>query len=446
MLKLRSLKARAAAIFAAVFAAVFVSGFVLLAWSSLSTAGERHHAGPSIALKLAAGEARLSERGISIDGSPRLQSLARANPSLWILAHADGRTHAYGKPPVAATRLFERYRGVVASGRFHVPGVPRPLADASIEQLGDATLAAGGIDPRTITLADALTYVGSEGLLLMLLALGTLGLVAMLVALPLLTTALGRVSAAAAVIDSASPDRRIGEEGVPTELLPLVRSFNAALERLSDELARRKRFTMDVAHELRTPLAVMSLQLEAMAPGEQSNDLARVLARMSHLVGQMLDVERLSLQPADWGVVDLVELGREAISEFAPLAIASGYRLGLQAPDAPVLVRGDGHALTRAIANLLGNAIAHGGGVGEIRMTIAGDATLEVLDDGPGVPEDLRATLFEPFSRARHDRDGCGMGLHLTREILRAHGGDAELLPSPRGARFRLRLPGATGA
>ncbi|MFL5237692.1 MAG: sensor histidine kinase, partial [Rhizomicrobium sp.] len=62
-------------------------------------------------------------------------------------------------------------------------------------------------------------------------------------------------------------------------------------------------------------------------------------------------------------------------------------------------------------------------------------------DEGPGVPLSIRNTLFEPFCRGRWDRDGCGLGLHLTREIMRAHGGDVSLLPTASGAAFRLEFP-----
>lgn len=123
------------------------------------------------------------------------------------------------------------------------------------------------------------------------------------------------------------------------------------------------------------------------------------------------------------------------------MALAAGYDLSLAAPERPVLVTGDEHALSRAVGNLIGNAVAHGGGAGQIQVTVREWRTIEGDDDGPGVAGTIATTLFEPFCRERTDRDGCGLGLHLVREIMRSHGGDAVLLERGPGATFRLEFP-----
>ena len=88
-----------------------------------------------------------------------------------------------------------------------------------------------------------------------------------------------------------------------------------------------------------------------------------------HLVSQMLDVERLSLSGRERLPVDLAAVARDVVADLAPTAIKSGYDLSLEAPEAPVIVTGDAHAISRAITNLIGNAIAHGGGAGQIRSS-----------------------------------------------------------------------------
>jgi signal transduction histidine kinase len=245
----------------------------------------------------------------------------------------------------------------------------------------------------------------------------------------------------AAAIRPDQPTGRIQEGRVPRELLPLVRAFNAALDRLANELVRRKRFIADVAHELRTPLAIASLQIDALPKNEERKDLQRVMTRLSHLVAQMLDVERLSVAAQCRSEIDLARLASDTIAEIAPMAMAAGYEVSLDASAEPVIVRGDPRALGRAVANLIGNAVAHGNGRGEIRVRVGAWRTIDVIDEGPGVPLSIRNTLFEPFCRERWDRDGCGLGLHLTREIMRAHGGDVSLLPTVSGAAFRLEFP-----
>jgi len=139
--------------------------------------------------------------------------------------------------------------------------------------------------------------------------------------------------------------------------------------------------------------------------------------------------------------LDLVALARTATADIAPLAYSAGYELAFTADAERVAVEGDPAAITRALTNLLSNAIAHAGGSGTIQVHVGADATVDVQDSGPGVPEEERERIFEPFHRVRWDRDGCGLGLHLVREIMRLHGGDVLLLPGPPpGACFRLQF------
>jgi signal transduction histidine kinase len=265
-----------------------------------------------------------------------------------------------------------------------------------------------------------------------------MGFVAMLIALPILARALRPLAAEAASILPQDPARRLDENKAPREVLPLVRGFNAALDRLASELGRRKRFIADAAHELRTPLAVVALRVEALRDETDKQDLRRGLGRLVHLVSQMLDIERLSLSGRERLPVDLVGIARDVVADLAPTAIERGYDLSLEAPGAPVIVTGDAHAISRAITNLIGNSIAHAGGAGQIRVVVGADRTIDVTDEGAGVPTALLPRLFEPFGRGSSDAEGCGLGLHLTREIMRAHGGEVRLLRHHPGAAFRL--------
>lgn len=442
-----SLTLRAAFIFLCIYGAIFVGMLMLMSRASLSVDGDGHHSGPNIGIALADEDLRRDKGAIRLRKDGRFAAFSEKNPSMWLIGQTEGQRFSFGPVPPEAFRLFDQYSGILDTGKFHVPGVAKPLSDSVIRSrqtpAGTALLAVGGVNPATLSLADGLRFFFSQGLL-PLLTLGGVGLLAMLLTLPLVTRALRRVAADAAAIRPDRPDRRIEESSAPRELLPLVRGFNSALTRLSNELARRKRFIADVAHELRTPLAITSLQVDGLPDGEGKRDLQRVMNRMSHLVAQMLDVERLSLAEKQRSEIDLAALASDVIADMAPMAIAAGYEISLEAPREPVQVEGDSNALGRAIGNLIGNAVAHGGGDGQIQVVVGAWRTLDVIDEGPGVPPSLQATLFEPFSRERWDRDGCGLGLHLTREIMRAHGGDAVLLKSSRGAAFRLEFPKAS--
>jgi len=442
-----SLTLRGAAIFVSIYLAIFIGMLVLMSSASLSIEGDGHHAGPNIALTFATEELRAGNRLIKFPQGGPFARLAAKNPSMWLIVESGARRSTFGPVPPQALQQFEQYHGVLDSGKFRVPGVQKPLSESSIRRLqtaaGDTVIAAGGVNPATLTIVDGLRYFLRAGLF-PLLMLGGIGLIATLLALPLMTRAVRRVTADAAAIRPDQPARRIEENKVPRELLPLVRAFNGALDRLANELARRKRLIADVAHELRTPLAIASLQIDALPKNEGKNDLQRVMTRLSHLVAQMLDVERLSVAAQSRSEIDLARLAGEAVAEIAPMAMAAGYEISLDADPGPVIVRGDAHALGRAVANLIGNAVAHGNGRGEIRVRVGAWRTIDVIDDGPGVPLSIRNTLFEPFCRERWDRDGCGLGLHLTREIMRAHGGDVSLLPTASGAAFRLEFPNTT--
>ena len=118
-----------------------------------------------------------------------------------------------------------------------------------------------------------------------------------------------------------------------------------------------------MAHELRTPLAVLSLRVDTLAgPAEERDGLRTEVERVSRLVEQMLDLERLSLPGGPRVVIDLTALAQEAVSSLAPMAVNAGYDLSLDAPEAPVTVSGERQAVERAVTNLLRNAIVHGGG------------------------------------------------------------------------------------
>lgn len=140
--------------------------------------------------------------------------------------------------------------------------------------------------------------------------------------------------------------------------------------------------------------------------------------------------------------VDLVTLSKSAVADIAPLAVAGGYNIAFVAEVESVSVNADPHAVMRAVMNLLGNAIAHGGNAGCIEVRVLKEGYVDIVDNGPGVAPDARKRIFEPFRRERWDRDGCGLGLHLVREIMFSHGGNVHLLDSATGSVFRLDFCG----
>jgi signal transduction histidine kinase len=143
-----------------------------------------------------------------------------------------------------------------------------------------------------------------------------------------------------------------------------------------------------------------------------------------------------------WGDVDLVDLCQIVVADSAPMAISAGYELGFEAENPSLIVKGDRGSLERAVGNLVRNAVEHGGGSGSIRVEVTSDGSIDVADDGPGIPNEERDKVFEPFYRSKPKSTGAGLGLSIVRQIAQTHNGYVTIIPQAWGARFRLAFAG----
>ena len=263
---------------------------------------------------------------------------------------------------------------------------------------------------------------------------------------------LSRASREAALAGPANPHLRISAARLPTEMRPLVAAVNGALDRLEQAYEAERRFTADAAHELRTPLSVLVLRLQAArsptqgvaAPDWQGID--QDLRSMTRLVAQLLDLTRKQAgAPAPIGtlpVVNLSRVAREAAGAILPLAEAAGRSVTLDIPDR-MAVRGQADDLRDLIRNLLENALLHGrGAIGVAGRCTGAVCALDVADEGPGVPDALRQAVFERFRKVDAGAPGTGLGLSIVRAVARRHGGEVAFHPGPRCV-VRLELPTA---
>lgn len=394
---------------------------------------------------LAAPDVHLRQGKLAFTPSPRLKEIATANPSLWIVINHDRGHLIYGRPPSSAAFLSGLPAGV-REVWARLPGSVQGRGDVAVRTFdspaGLVRIAAGGVDPSTISWRTWLIYTERSSLAYAAPGFALLGMLPLIFIVPFVLRA---VRPLARAVESVGPDvleLRLPEQRTPAELLPIVRAFNAALDRLADAAARQRRFIANVSHELRTPVAVLTLQAEALPDSEAKAQLRQGLHHLSELIGQLIDVERMAAGGGQIEAVDVVQLARAAVADITPLAIDAGYDVGFDSAAPSVMIQGDRWALSRAIANLLANAIAHGGRSGTIQASVLADGAIEIADEGPGVSPDARERIFEPFCRERTDRDGSGLGLHLVREVAHAHGGDVVLLDGAgSGTRFRLTLP-----
>ncbi|QEX24793.1 histidine kinase [Hypericibacter adhaerens] len=260
---------------------------------------------------------------------------------------------------------------------------------------------------------------------------------------------LGRVAQAAASITPRETGVRLPSDDLPAELVPLVASVNDALDRLAEGFRHQREFAADAAHELRTPLAVLSAHIETLPDKAAAASLKQDLAGMRRLVDQMLAVAELEARDLHVGDdVDLAALALDLVLAMAPLALTKNRELLLQGAERPVTVHGDAAALRRALRNLVENALAHAPAhtAVEIHLTAPSPgrgASIAVRDRGAGFAPADRARVTQRFYRGRRAQGpGAGLGLAIVQRIMSAHGGRLEIGDAPQGgAEVTLRLP-----
>jgi signal transduction histidine kinase len=250
-------------------------------------------------------------------------------------------------------------------------------------------------------------------------------------------------STTAAAIGPSRTDVRLPEQAMPTEIVPLVHAVNQALERLEAGYRAQREFTADVAHELRTPLAIMRARVDALDPSLSQEALRADIVGMARTVGQVLDIAELeSFVVGDDSKADLHGVCSEAVAFMAPMAVGMSKTIALTGAEGPVWVRGHADALFRAVRNLVENAIRHTPAGGSIEVEVLATGAVHVLDDGPGVPEDDHQSIFRRFwRRDRTQGGGRGLGLAIVARVAEAHGGSVDVENRPEGgAMFTLRL------
>jgi len=291
---------------------------------------------------------------------------------------------------------------------------------------------------------------------LVLPALLTLAAVAALLALAL-RRGLAPLSSAAGEVTSRNVEALdpIALDAQPQELQPLVAAINGLMARLGNALAMQRNLVADAAHELRTPIAALRLQLQLLERAgddmQRSAAIAELragIARAQHLVEQLLQLSRLGpdapapqLQP-----LALAPLARAAVSEFSARAEQQGIDLGAVISDAPE-VAGDAPQLSVLLNNLVDNALRHTPRGGKVDVQVGHDgaaAWLAVADNGPGIPAAERQRVFDRFYRASDGSAGgsSGLGLAIVKAVAERHGAAVALEDAPGGGlRVRVSFP-----
>lgn len=231
--------------------------------------------------------------------------------------------------------------------------------------------------------------------------------------------------------------RELSVQNVPREIAPLVTSFNSLLRRLRDAFATQRRFVQDAAHELRTPITAIALQVENMRQDVNCKESADRFAllesgvrRAQRLVDQLLRLSKQEAAGADGpAIVDLRDQLRESVNTLIALADQRNIDLGLVGPDNPgaaFTVRCVPADLRSLLDNLIENALRYTpeGGVVDVRLlNEAGHVAVEVVDTGPGIPQELLPRVFDRFFRVPgNGSNGSGLGLAIAQAAAQRAG------------------------
>lgn len=268
----------------------------------------------------------------------------------------------------------------------------------------------------------------------------------------------------AASVAGRSPDALtpLPADDMPPELRPVVLALNGLMGQFEAALAAQRTFVADAAHELRSPLTALKLQLQvaerATSEDERRAALAKLhgrLDRSTHLVRQLLSLARheTALTPSQLRPVDLGQLLEAAVADHSALADSRDIDLGVLEPHAaavPVLVNADPDGLQVLLNNLIDNALRYTQRGGRVDLQAAlegGRPLLRVSDNGPGVPRQHHARLFDRFFRPDgNDAWGCGLGLSIVRHIAEHHQADIALADGEAGRGLRVTVRFAQAA
>lgn len=393
------------------------------------------------------------------------------------VAMADGALDA--TVPPAAIEMFDTgdrdsvyYRVETAGGRLLTgyPDLPVASERGSIEAsyrdhplrlatLSHAVIGAGADSPIKVTVG--VTLAGHDAMVKRLW-LGAFAQQLALVAIAGVFALLGLRRGLAPLIRlrdavrsrSRSDLEPVEVPGAQSEIRPLIEALNAYMQRVRAQMAAQRRFIANAAHQLRTPLALLSTQASYALRETEADRRQEALVALQTSSGKLarLAEQLLTLSRAEPGSrrpradrIDLTEAARQVLEAQAPAAIKRDIDLGLD-ENGPVPVIGDGTMLREMIVNLVDNALRYSEPGGSVTVRLAAsdsEAGLTVSDTGPGIPAEEREHVFERFYRLPGSaEEGSGLGLAIVREVVENAGGSVTLGDAAGGGlKVEVRLP-----
>lgn len=269
------------------------------------------------------------------------------------------------------------------------------------------------------------------------------------------TRNVGKVDAVAEQLTKYQPEDNAPFQplaSVPREIEPLIDAINQLVQKIQETQSFHKRFIANAAHQLRTPLSSLLLQIEyALRERDEQRhtnaleDAHRAVTRLQHVTKQLLTLmqsERQTASILQLKPMDLAELARGEVERFSDMALNREIDLGYDGPEKEVTINGEAHLLRELISNLLDNAIRYCPANSTITLLLQENPLrLSVLDDGPGIPAEEQRWVLERFYRGKTViADGCGLGLSIADEIARRHQAQLNLQAGENGKGTRVDI------
>ncbi|ENN88643.1 Sensor protein qseC [Rhizobium freirei PRF 81] len=436
--------------------------FLLVAWIWIINP-ELEDANEQAVRVVAEHVARDAEGRLQVIGAPEVTELKHRFPELWfIIRDADGSIFQYGEAPAAPLkdgfpRTIDRARVEVGNGTHAtVENRDTPIGKLQFTVATERGFPNEGLNVWINIHVDVAK--GPDGETLWLNALPAMVFVIFIAVVPMLALtgvatllvtprAVGRslkglveTATKAQTIDFETRSARLDRSKVPNEIIPLVDAFNHALSKLDEGYNRHNRFLADAAHELRTPIAIARTRADLLPEAEVSQQLRGDIDRLSRVAHQLLEMQAIGVVELRAERRDLNVLVENIVADLAPIAMDVGYDFDFEpsADEAAFVIQPS--TIEMAVVNLIRNAIDHGGGKGAIVVKVGAAGTIDVCDQGPGIPPSERDRVFEPFRRINTSSSGAGLGLNLVKRAAEIHGGSVSFSDTNQGFCVRLEI------
>jgi len=373
---------------------------------------------------------------VEVEKTRALIDIEKGSPKLWYLVSDGESVVEYARELRPRLPIDIRLDGPTIRAQMTVGRGVEDAVSFDIVELDSSRviIATGGGNPAAaVILAHYLAAIAVPALMTSLV-FGIIIAAAIAITVSFIGGTLRQAAEAAAAIDPKAPRGLLPTQQTPVELMPLTTALNSALDQIAGTMDLQRRFMNNVAHELRTPLAVMRSKVEAIDDAKARIALTADVNRLTTIVSSMLQLARLHNADLPFEPVHLNRVARDALADLAPLVVDRGIDIAFE--EHGDMTRGicaNEATVRAAVANLVDNAMSHAQAKSAIVVRVIDGIMLEVADDGIGIASRQRTEVSEPFNRLSPRSDGAGLGLTIVRDIMAAHGGQLTIVETPGG-------------